>query len=205
MNAFKRIILVGKGASGKDHAREFLTNSMGFKYGVSYTTRPPRENEVNGKDYNFISDNDFMGMDLLNEWFEHVTFNGWVYGTTNEQFYGDCSLFIMTPTGLGHLSEVDRADSFVLYFDIDATRRSQRMSERKGNADSIHRRLTADERDFKYFSNYNAKIDNPFYTDEDLCEVVRKGMATLCAIQLTQEYISDSLPDDHIDSHHNLN
>jgi guanylate kinase len=201
MKSFKRIILVGKGASGKDHAREFLTNTMGFKYGVSYTTRPPRENEVNGKDYNFISDEDFMGMDLLDEWFEHVKFNGWIYGTTNEQFYGDCSLFIMTPTGLSHLSDHDRSDSFVIYFDIDATRRAQRMSERKGNADSIHRRLAADERDFKDFTNYNAKITNPFYTDENLCEVVRKGMA----VQIVEEYASDSLPDDHIDSHHNLN
>ena len=46
----KRIILVGKAASGKDHARKVL-EAYGAKYAVSYTTRPPRENEVDAKDY----------------------------------------------------------------------------------------------------------------------------------------------------------
>ena len=34
------------------------------------------------------------------------------------------------------------------------------MSERKGNADSINRRLAADEIDFKHFTDYDIKITN---------------------------------------------
>jgi guanylate kinase len=51
----KRIVLVGKAASGKDHLRKRF-ESRGFNYAVTYTTRPPREGEVNGKDYYCISD-----------------------------------------------------------------------------------------------------------------------------------------------------
>ena len=37
-----RIILCGKAASGKDHLRKIL-EGRGYRYGVSYTTRPPRD------------------------------------------------------------------------------------------------------------------------------------------------------------------
>ena len=49
-----KIILVGKAASGKDHMRKIL-QGRGFTYGVSYTTRPKRPNEIDGEDYYFIS------------------------------------------------------------------------------------------------------------------------------------------------------
>ena len=55
MRNHKRIILVGKAASGKDHLRKRF-ESRGFKYAVSYTTRPPREGEIDGKDYIFLTD-----------------------------------------------------------------------------------------------------------------------------------------------------
>ena len=50
-----RIILCGKAASGKDHLRKIL-EGRGFKYGVSYTTRPPRKGEIDGKDYFFLEE-----------------------------------------------------------------------------------------------------------------------------------------------------
>lgn len=177
-NDFKRIILVGMGASGKDHARNILTNILGFEYGVSYTTRPARENEVEGKDYHFVSTEKFQEMIDNDEWFEYVPFNGWNYGTTKEQFYGSCSLFIMTPSGLSHLSEKDRSESFVIYFEAPEKVRRHRMSLRKGNADSIERRLKADTEDFKDFSDYNIKVDNHLYSNSELIELVRKHMAT---------------------------
>ena len=49
----KRVIIAGKGASGKDHLRK-LMESRGFKYCISHTTRPKRDNESEGEDYYFI-------------------------------------------------------------------------------------------------------------------------------------------------------
>ena len=63
----KRIILVAKGAGGKDHLRKRF-EKQGFTYAVSYTTRPPREGEVDGKDYIFISEDEFLNMIANNEW-----------------------------------------------------------------------------------------------------------------------------------------
>ena len=81
----KRIILVGKAASGKDHLRKTL-ESRNFKYAISYTTRPPREGEVDGRDYFFINRAKAYEMIQSGEFFEYVMFNGWLYGTSVEQW-----------------------------------------------------------------------------------------------------------------------
>ena len=178
MNKYKRIILVGKGAAGKDYARKILSEDMGMKYGVSYTTRPAREEEIEGVDYYFKTIDDFQYMDSKNEWYEYVQFNGWLYGTTKAQFYDNCNVFIMTPSGLSHLNLEDRNDSFVLYFEIPEDIRRERMLQRKGNADDVERRLKADEKDFANFINYNYMITDPNYHADVIYEIVRREMAT---------------------------
>ena len=154
----KRIILVGKAASGKDYIRKTF-EAQGFKYAVSYTTRPPRPDEIAGQDYFFIKQPDAQDMIDKCEFYEWVVFNGWIYGTTKKQFYND-DIFIMTPAGLNQLSEDDRKTSTVIYLDIDEAIRKQRLLERKMPGDSVERRLEADREDFKNFKNYNIKITN---------------------------------------------
>ncbi len=174
----KRIILVGQAASGKDYARKILEEVLGLKYGISYTTRPPRVGEINGKDYHFIDENSFKEKIQQNEWYEYVIFNGWYYGTLNNQFYGDCKVYIMTPIGLSHVKPEDRKDSLVVFFSIPEEIRRLRMNQRQGNADSVERRIEADAKDFANFLNYDIKIENPEYTLEDIIEIVRVHMAT---------------------------
>jgi len=154
----KRIILVGQAASGKDYIRKTF-EAQGFKYAVSYTTRPSRPNEIEGKDYFFIKQPDAQDMIDKCEFYEWVAFNGWIYGTTKKQFYND-DIFIMTPAGLNQLSEDDRKTSLVIYLEIDESIRKQRLLERKMPGDSVERRLEADCEDFKNFKNYNIKITN---------------------------------------------
>jgi guanylate kinase len=73
----KRIILVGKAASGKDNLRKRF-ESRGFKYAVSYTTRPPREGEIHNEDYIFITDELAQKMIDEGNFYEYVEFNGWI-------------------------------------------------------------------------------------------------------------------------------
>lgn len=167
----KRIILVGKAASGKDHARKVL-EAHGAKYAVSYTTRPPREGEVNAKDYFFLDPAEFEHMINHDKMYEYVEFNGWYYGTTDKQMT-ECNAFIMTPLGLSHLTPQDRKESFVVYFNIDELVRRERMEIRQGNADSVERRIIADEEDFSLYTNYDLVITDPNYTDETIVSLFR--------------------------------
>ena len=144
----KRVILVGKGASGKDYLRMMLTD-IGMKYCVSHTTRPPRSNEIEGKDYYFVDVHTANSMITNDLFIEHTEFNGWIYGTSRDEFENS-DLFIMTPSGLRKLCEKDRDESLVVLIDIPEDVRRLRMSKRR-DADDVERRIVADEIDFKGF------------------------------------------------------
>lgn len=154
----KRTILVGKAASGKDYLRKKF-ESKGFKYAVSYTTRPPRVGEVEGQDYYFISENDAQKFIESNFFYEYVVFNGWIYGTSVTQFYND-DLFIMTPAGISGIRPKDRLTSFIIYNDIDINTRTKRLLNRDMPGDSLTRRIEADEMDFNNFNDYDLRITN---------------------------------------------
>jgi guanylate kinase len=154
-----RIVLVARAASGKDYLRLKFDN-RGFKTSISYTTRPPRANEVNGVDYFFISDKEAQRMIELNLFYEYVPFNGWIYGTSKQSFYED-NVFIMTPTGVSHIKPEDRATTLIIFLDIDAVTRRDRLIKREMPGDSVDRRLAADEADFENFYNYDVRITNP--------------------------------------------
>jgi len=165
-----RIILVGKAAAGKDFLRKTL-EGLGFKYAVSYTTRPPRSGEVNGKDYIFISEDESSRMVDSGEFYEYVTFNGWLYGTTNEQFHRD-DIFIMTPKGLSHVNDQDRIQSFVIFLDIEDEVRKKRLLERDMPGDTIDRRMEADANDFRDYKDFDLRIYNPDFTKEDIIKML---------------------------------
>jgi guanylate kinase len=154
----KRIILVGKAASGKDNLRKRF-ESRGFKYAVSYTTRPPREGEIHNEDYIFITDELAQKMIYEGNFYEYVEFNGWIYGTTKSQFWGD-DLFIMTPKGISHITPEDRKKCFIIYLDIDIQVRYDRLLKRDMPGDSAQRRIEADELDFTGFTDYDLRITN---------------------------------------------
>lgn len=69
---------VGKGTLKAKLFEEFADR---IAYSVSATTRGPREGEVNGKDYFFISRQEFERRVKNNEFLEHAEFAGNCYGT----------------------------------------------------------------------------------------------------------------------------
>ena len=155
----KRIILVGKAAAGKDHLRKVL-EGRGYKYAQSYSTRPPRPGEIDGKDYYFITESQFEVMESSNQLYEFVEFNGWKYGTTKTQFNESCDIFIMTPHGISLVSPEDRKSCFIIYINVEDNIRYERLSKREMPGDSIKRRMAADAKDFEKFKDYDIKITN---------------------------------------------
>jgi guanylate kinase len=156
----KRLIIVGKGGSGKDHLRKILVE-RGFKYCVSHTTRPIREGEQNGKDYWFIKGSELTSM--ADKFYEAVFFNDWFYGTSIDEF-NRSNLFIMTPGGIAKLSKSDREESTIVYLNIDEETRKTRLAARR-DADDVKRRLDADYADFLDFKDFDYEIKDPNFKD----------------------------------------
>ncbi len=155
--AFKdsKIILVGRGGSGKDFMRKKL-EQRGFKYCVSYTSRPKRETEKEGRDYYFRDDTFFNNN--VHKFYEIDDFNGWKYGRTIEDFEKS-SLLIMTPRGVASIKPEHRKKCFIIFIDPDREILRKRLAERN-DADSAERRLEADDRDFMDLKDYDIRIKN---------------------------------------------
>ena len=150
-----KIIIVGPGGSGKDFLRKKMVDK-GFEYGVSFTSRPPREGEEEGIDY-YYRDEDFFesNSDIFLELQE---FNGWRYGISKGEFSVK-NLFILSPAGLRSLPKSFRDESFVIYLNPIAEIRRKRLKERN-DADDVERRFLADERDVSGFFDYDIMITN---------------------------------------------
>jgi len=166
----RRIVLVGKSGAGKDHARKLLVD-LGVEYPVPFTTRPPRDNEVMGADYHFISKDMFRQIEESDGWYVSNEFNGWCYGITREQFNVDQSLFIMSPAAVSKMPASDRIMTNVVYINVPADVRRKRILERMGNADSVDRRIEADEKDFAMFQDYDLCIMDPAF-NHGLMEII---------------------------------
>lgn len=85
------VVISGPSGVGKGTVRKalFEMKNHNLTYSVSATTRKMREGEVNGKDYYFISKEEFIQKIENNQFLEHAEFVGNYYGTpldkVNEQ------------------------------------------------------------------------------------------------------------------------
>src|ERR1700687_4655742 len=77
-------IISAPSGSGKstlvDRVRQIVS---GLKFSISYTTRPPRAGEKNGREYYFISRAEFEQMIRQDEFLEYADVFGNYYGTAH--------------------------------------------------------------------------------------------------------------------------
>lgn len=81
----KLLVLSGPGGVGKSTIAKKLREAGDFWVSVSATTRSPRNNEVEGKDYLFVSNEEFTRMIKADEFLEWAEFAGNRYGTPQEK------------------------------------------------------------------------------------------------------------------------
>lgn len=142
---------------------------MGYERVVTYTTRPKRENEIDGIDYHFISKEEFMKMIGDNEFFESTYYqvaNGdiWYYGTSKINLSKN-SVIILNPDGVARIGELTEFNPKVFYLMADQKTLKQRHHDRNDNIDESERRIMADERDFANildFTDFSIKNNGDF-------------------------------------------
>ena len=77
------IVISGPGGVGKDTLIAMLRDrDPRLSYSVSYTTRPRRGYEVDGKHYTFVDEERFKRLVAERELLEHARINGYLYGSS---------------------------------------------------------------------------------------------------------------------------
>ena len=75
------VIISGPSGSGKGTVVKQLNPANGYAVSISVTTRNPREGEVDGRDYFFITEEEFVRLRSENDLLEHYFYINNYYGT----------------------------------------------------------------------------------------------------------------------------
>jgi len=78
------IITAASGAGKTSLVKALLADKLNLMASVSYTTRLPRESEIDGQDYFFVTHDDFKRMQANNLFLETAECHGHMYGTSKE-------------------------------------------------------------------------------------------------------------------------
>lgn len=145
------VTFVGKAGSGKDTIAAALAKVLPESHFiVSCTTRPMRENEVDGVNYHFLTDDQFFDKVAHNDILEHATFRNWHYGTSKEDLIDGLNIGVHNLDGYKQLSMKHGIKLIGFKIECDDKTRLLRQLNREENPDceEIIRRFGTDEKDF---------------------------------------------------------
>ena len=154
-----KIAFVGKSAVGKNHFLDMFT-TLGYRPAVGHTSRTPRAGEVEGKDYYFVSKEEFADMILKDSFVQFMQFQGEYYGTTFNEF-DKCDFFITSPTGLENIPDNLRSEITIAELVCDKSITALRRQIRDGSSDMDL--LSRDANDDELFEDFDRKMKDLGY------------------------------------------
>jgi len=168
------IILSSPSGAGKTTLVKLLSERKGFVTSVSHTTRTPRSNEVDGKDYHFISNEKFEKMINDNEFLEFAKVFKNFYGTTKKNIFvelnkGNNVIFDIDWQGTNQIISQKFKNRLLTFFILPPSR--EELFKRLTNRD-MKDKLIAEERmkqfdkDVLHWKDYNYVIIN---NDLEVC------------------------------------
>lgn len=171
MKKYTIIALIGESGSGKDTILHKIITNFPDKFHeiISCTTRPMRENEKDGVNYYFLSEQEFYNKIAENDFLEVSKFNNWNYGTCRSSLSTDKpNIGVFNPEGIRSLSEEKDINLYVYRIKCsDKIRLLRQLTrEENPNVDEIIRRYRTDKDDF-------ICLDYPEIRNEEELDLIR--------------------------------
>lgn len=157
------IVIVGESASGKSSVADYLSKEFGYEKVVTYTTRKPRDYEVDGKDYHFISEEEYNSLKSNGFFAEVAEYNGWKYGSAKKD-YSNNKVIVLTPRGLRSVRKSGIKNTFSVYINVPRRDRLISCLKRNDNIEEAYRRSLSDVGQFDGIEDeVDYTISNPDY------------------------------------------
>lgn len=180
------IIIAGKSCAGKTTVAGEL-GKLGYTTIVSYTTRPPREGEVEGIAYHFVSKEDFLRKTEEGFFAETRSFNvacgeSWYYGTAKEDLSEE-KVAVLNPDGVRKLKQMPEINPVVFLIKVDDELLLKRMTARGQDMKEGMRRIKSDIEDFRDMDSiadyivYNTLDITPAQLAETISRLYRNHQA----------------------------
>ena len=161
------------GAGKTTLTKKIAETDKNITISISHTTRKPRPNEINGKDYYFVSTQEFNTLVTENSFFEHASIFDNYYGTLKKPVLellsqGKDVLFDIDWQGTQQLKKV-KSLSIVTFFilppNIHALK-ERLLNRHEGHEKLIEKRMNKFNEETSHWNEYNYVFVND---DLDTC------------------------------------
>ena len=190
------VVSAPSGAGKTSLCLEIRKQIPDLAYSISYTTRPPRSGEVNGRDFFFVEEPVFRQMAGRGEFAEWARVHGNLYGTSAsflEQVLtrGEDILLDIDTQGARQLRERYPEGVYVFVVAPSMKELEQRLLERKSDApQEIAKRLGRAREEIAAWREYDYLIVN-----QDLDEAVQQLLAIVMAERARTTRLTLTIPD----------
>jgi guanylate kinase len=160
------VIAAPSGAGKTSLVKALMEREPRMRFSVSYTTRPPRPNEVDGGDYHFVTQARFEDMIARGEFLEHARVFDNFYGTslgTVQTDLQDGQLLLLEIDWQGARQVRARLPAARSIFILPPTRRALEERLRARSTDSeavIERRLRDAAQDLAHWTEFDYVVVN---------------------------------------------
>jgi guanylate kinase len=187
------IVCAASGTGKTSLVKELLRADPGIKLSVSYTTRQPRPGDVDGREYHFISTQEFEDMMARGEFLENAQVHGNYYGTSQswiaaQRDSGSDILLEIDWQGAAQVRKLipDCVCIFILPPSLEAL--TARLNNRaQDHPEVIAKRLAAARAEISHFTEFDYVIINDKFDAavRDLTTIVR-ARRLLLPVQLAR-------------------
>jgi guanylate kinase len=160
------VISAPSGAGKSTLVKQLLASLRDLKFSVSYTTRPPRPGERNGREYFFVTRERFKRMVAAEEFVEWADVFGHLYGTSRQQLRAaqEAGRDVLLDIDVqGHRQVRKRLPEAVSIFVLPPSFREleRRLRHRHSDApEVIERRLNDARKEIRHWPEYDYLVVN---------------------------------------------
>ena len=185
------VILSSPSGAGKTTLVKKISSLINFSISISYTTRIPRINEVNGKDYFFINRDQFNDLVTKDEFLEYASVFDNYYGSSKKKVFdllkkGQNVIFDIDWQGAKQIKDKNLNFKLISFFILPPSKKTlkSRLAERENNNKSI-----IDERMEKFNDDIKHWVDYDYVVINDDLEICLNNIVEIIRLNTKNEKV----------------